>query len=117
MMLLMEYFRQKFGFTSAQWDQFVKNEGKRLENLLDGLPIYTGHTERRDPLHFDSISLKPASEIRVNGGGVESSLEQFIYSKFSVLIKNSNYCCLVSRSGNLGLDSYYPLELVYVDKK
>lgn len=117
MQLLTDYLNKNYNFTTAQWEKFFQNDRNRLGDLLNGMPIFTGHSERHDPLLYETISLKPVREIRVNCGGVETSMEQFLYSKFGLSIQKPNYCCLVNRNGPLGLDSYYPLEFVYVDKK
>lgn len=117
MQLLTEYLNKNYNYTTTQWEKFYQNDRDRLQNVLEGIPIFTGHTTKRDPLMFDTISLKAVREIRVNSGGVETSLEQFIYAKYGISIQKPNYCCLVSRAGHLGIDSYYPLELIYVDKK
>lgn len=84
--------------------------------MLCGLPIYTGHCEKRNAILWDSISTQPIKDIKVNSGSVEASFCQFLYIKFGVVIKNLKYPCLIQKSVFLDFELYYPLEICLCDK-
>lgn len=117
MLLLIDYLRKQLKMTAAQLDEFIQNERERLKQLLLGLPLYTGHAEEHAHLIFDNLSRKAAGKLNVNHGGVETSLEQFLYSKYGLFLRKPDYPCLVYRVGFFGLDHYYPLEFIYTDTK
>jgi hypothetical protein len=117
MMLLLDYLRRQLKMTAAQLEDFVQSEHERLKNLLLGLPIYTGHNEERLHLICDGISKKSVRELRVNDGGIETTMEQFLYSKYGLLLRKPCFPCLIHRAGIFGLDAYYPLECIYTEGK
>jgi hypothetical protein len=114
---LLEWIQKRLNLSTTQLEAYLWNEKESLEKLLTGLPIYSGHADRKDPIQFDTLSLRPTSEIQVNNGVVASSLSQYLYSRFGLILKHPRYPSLVQRASVLGTDAYYPLELAYVDKK
>jgi hypothetical protein len=117
MLFLTDYLRKQLKISISQLDELVQNDHERLRNMLQGLPLFTGHEEKPQHLAFDGISQKPLREIHVNNGGVETSMEQFLYSKYGLTVRKPDYPCLIHRTGIFGLDSYYPLEFIYTETK
>lgn len=116
-MPLLDWLEKKLNLDASQLEDYLKNEVESVEKLLTSLPIYSNHTSKRDPLSFDGISCCPLSEIKINSGGVECTLVQFLYCKYGLVVKNTNYPCLIQRNSLLGIDSYYPLNFILVDRK
>jgi hypothetical protein len=114
---LVPYLRNNFKWSPAEVEKFLKNDFAKLKTMLEGEPIYTGHSERHDPLLLEEITVCGAEDIRVNTGSMESSLPQFVYSRYGILLKQPKLPCLIQRSNVFSLDVYYPLELVLIDRK
>lgn len=117
MIPLTDYLCRRYKLTTAQLVDLMQNEQEKLYEMLRGQPLYTGHTSRRDALPLASLSSKPLSQIYVNTGNVETSLIQFLYSKFSIQIKHPEFHCLVFRNNMFDLDFYYPIEKVLINVK
>lgn len=83
---------------------------ERVSKALEGVAIYTSHSEVRHALRYDGLTRAGPRNIMAYGGQLGITLEQVYYERFGLLLQYPRLPCIVRRHADLPGETYYPTE-------
>lgn len=97
-------------------EDFCLANHDRVSKALEGVPIYTSHSDVRHALRYDGLTRAGPRNILAYGGQLGITLEQVYYERFGLLLQYPRLPCIVRRHTDIPGETYYPTELILLDQ-
>lgn len=85
------------------------------KKILESLPLFTSHDKPFTVIRCDSVSIDGPRNVLGCGGFLGITVEQLMYIKHDITLRYPNLPCLVTRHGDTGGETHYPIELALID--
>lgn len=112
---LISYLCETLQCNLDELTERIRGDIKKTKRLLKDLPLYTSHSQHRSVLRCDGVTKAGPRTLFSNGGFLGITVEQFIHTKYDIVLDHPQLPCIIIRFGDTGGEVYYPIELTLCD--
>ena len=93
----------------------IRQNRTRVIDLLQKLPLLTGHSGVHLPIKCDSVTRRGPRDLFARGGQLGVTVEQLFFTLHEKEVKSAHLPCISVYYADIEAEGYYPIELTFVD--
>ncbi|KAH7696900.1 hypothetical protein AAVH_36021 [Aphelenchoides avenae] len=116
MIPLIEYLCHIFDVQLGELEDYCLENHDKVVEEFDKLPIYTSHTAARNPIPFSGLTRGGPATVLARGGVLGVNVAQVFYENTAKILDFKRLPCIIIRHEDFLGETYYPMELVVVER-